>query len=267
MRSQLARPAPAAFAAVAGATAALGLLRWLRLVRCMRAGDRLADGAVAYQRCGKAHAPSVLVVGDSTGVGTGAARPEDSIAGRLAAAYPEVSIVNRAQNGAKTLDAIMQLAAAGSERYDLVLIHVGGNDVLRGTKLRALTPQVDALMRLARRLSPHVVVTTFPNLGLLSLFFPPLSWWFSRRSRVICSLFASAAKRHEVHYVEFFHPRGTCPFSREPTRYFACDRLHPSNELYRYAFEALIAATPIAALLQRSHIRAVAAVDPEIQAA
>ena len=39
------------------------------------------------------------------------------------------------------------------------------------------------------------------------------------------------------------------------------------TKLYHYAFEALIAATPIAALLQRSHIQAVAAVDREIQAA
>ena len=109
----------------------------------------------------------------------------------------------------------MQLADAGSERYDLVLIHIGGNDALRGTKLRALTPQVDALMRLARRLSPHVVVTTFPNLGLLSLFFPPLSWWFSRRSRVICSLFASTEKRHRSALCGVFPPpAGSCPFSR-----------------------------------------------------
>ena len=99
------RHSPVALAAVAGATAAVGLWRWLALVECMREGDRLADAAVAFERDGNAHAPRVLVVGDSTGVGTGAARPEDSIAGRLADAYPDVTIVNRARNGAKTLTA------------------------------------------------------------------------------------------------------------------------------------------------------------------
>lgn len=265
--TSLIRPRPAAFVAVAGATAAAGLWRWTRLVRCMRAGDRLADQAVAYARNGKAQAPTVLVVGDSTGVGTGAACPEESIAGRLAAAFPDISIVNRARNGAKTFDAILQLVDEGDGRYDLVLIHVGGNDVLRNTPLRALVPQVDALLRLAQRLSRNVVVTTLPNLGLLPMFFPPLSWLLSRRSRVVSSLFAQAAKRHDAHYVDFFHPRATDQFSRRSVRYFACDGLHPSSELYRYIYETLIEATPIATLLQRAQLRAVESSGPEIQAA
>jgi lysophospholipase L1-like esterase len=252
------RPTPAALAAVVSATAAAaGVWGWLRLARCMREGDRLADNAVPFERRGEPHAPRVLVVGDSTGVGTGAARPEDSIAGLLALAFPDVSIVNRAQNGAKTLDAITQLADEFSERYDLVLVHVGGNDVLRRTPLRALAPQVEVLMRLACRISPNVVVTTTPNIGLLPAFFPPISWWMSRRSRVLCSLFAQASKRHGAHYVDFFHSRAH-PFYRESMRYFACDRLHPSTECYRYAFDKMMTGTPIAAVFKapRAEVRA-----------
>ena len=52
--------------------------------------------------------------------------------------------VNRARNGARTLDALLQIADVGGTRCDLVLIHVGGNDVLRRTPLRALGPQVRA---------------------------------------------------------------------------------------------------------------------------
>ena len=253
--------------AVAGATAAAGLWRWSRLVRCMREGDRLAEEAVAFARDGEAHAPTVLVIGDSTGVGTGAARPEESIAGRLATAFPDVSIVNRAQNGAKTFDAVLQLVEEGDARYDLVLIHVGGNDVLRNTPLRVLAPQVDALLKRAQQHSKNVVVTTIPNLGLLPMFFPPLSWLLSRRSRLVCSMFDRAAKRHGAHYVDFFHPRATDQFSRQSVRYFASDGLHPSSELYCYIYETLIKATPIAALLQRPQLRAVESSGPEIHAA
>lgn len=250
------RPAPVAVAALAGATAALGVWRWLRFVASMRAGDELADRAVAYAREGKPHAPKILVVGDSTGVGTGAARPEESIAGLLGAAHPEVTIVNRARNGARTFDAIMQLVAEGDARYDLVLMHVGGNDVLRGTAVRALEPQVHAMMHRARRLSRNVVVTTLPNIGLLPMFFPPLSWWFSRQSRVVCGMFAEAASRHGVHYVDFFRPDETEHFCRR-SPYFACDGLHPSSALYRHIYETMIAVTPIAALLTRPHLAAV----------
>jgi lysophospholipase L1-like esterase len=257
-RIATANPAPVAIAAMAGATFALGAWRWLRLMASMRAGDELANRAVAFARNGKPHAPRVLVVGDSTGVGTGAARPEDSIAGRLGAAHPEVTIVNRARNGAKTFDAILQVIEEGEARYDLVLVHIGGNDVLRGTPVRVLAPQVEALLGRVRRLSANVVVTTLPNLGLLPMFFPPLSWWFSRQSRVVCGLFAAAAKRHGAHYVDFFHPHATEHFCRR-SGFFACDGLHPSSALYAYIYETMIAATPIATLLTRPQLAAVPA--------
>lgn len=261
-QASLVRPAPLAVAALAGATVALGVWRSLRLVGSMRAGDELAEQAVPFARDGKPQAPKVLVVGDSTGVGTGAARPEESIAGLLGAAHPELTIVNRARNGARTLDAIVQLLEEGDARYDLVLMHIGGNDVLRGTAVRALEPQVEALLLCARRLSRNVVVTTLPNLGLLPMFFPPLSWWFSRRSRVVCAMFAGAAERHGVHYVDFFHPDETEHFCRRST-YFASDGLHPSSALYRHIYETMIAATPIAALLARPHLHAVPALPPQ----
>lgn len=258
-RPVLTRSAGGAVAALAGATAVAGVWRLARLLRSMRAGDALADIAVPFERAGATpHAPAVLVVGDSTGVGTGAARPEESIAGRLAARFPDVGVVNRAANGARTLDVIMQLAGEGPGRYDLVLVHVGGNDVLRRTPVRALAPQVDALMVAARRLSPNVIVTTIPNLGLVPMFFRPLSWWVSRRSRQVCELYAKAARDHGAHYADFFHERGACPFASDPARYFASDGLHPSGALYGYVFDALMASLPIEARLRRPRLRPVA---------
>ncbi|MFO1395649.1 MAG: SGNH/GDSL hydrolase family protein [Burkholderiales bacterium] len=240
---------PALAAMVAGASLAAAGWRWYRLTQLMRIGDRLADAAVAFERPAAGHAATVLVIGDSTGVGTGAARPEDSIAGQLAAQFPHAAIVNRARNGARTFDALLQIVDAGITRYDLVLIHVGGNDVLRRTPLAALGPQVEALMLRASRLSDHVVLTTTPNVGLVPAFVPPLSWWLTRRSRDVCRLFADAARRHGAHYVDFFHPKATDPFSREPGRFFAEDGLHPSTDCYRYVYEALVARSPIATAL------------------
>lgn len=245
------RAAPPTLAAmVAGASlAAAASWRWYRLARLKRIGDRLANAAVVFERPAEGHAATVLVIGDSTGVGTGAARPEDSIAGQLAAQFPHTAIVNRARNGARTLDALLQIVDAGSARYDLVLIHVGGNDVLRRTPLRALGPQVDALVARACRLSGHVVITTTPNVGLVPAFLPPVSWWLTRRSREVCRLFADAARRHGAHYVDFFHSKATDPFSRDPHRFFAADRLHPSTDCYAYVYRDLVARSPIAAAL------------------
>ena len=246
-----------AVVALAGMTALAGVWRWAQLVQYMRVGETLADDAKAFERRTLPHAPTVLVVGDSTGVGTGASTPGESIAGLLGAAFPHVTIVNLAVNGARTLDVIMQLAGAAPGRYDLVLVHAGGNDVLRRTPLRALEPQVDALMLLARKLSSNVIVTTIPNIGLLPLFFPPVSWWMSRRSRQVCGLYAASARAHGTHYLDFFHERGACPLTADPARYFASDGLHPSNACYAYVFETMLKSTPLAARLTRPRLRPV----------
>jgi lysophospholipase L1-like esterase len=242
-----------ALLAIVGTAITAAAWRWLEFARCARIGEELANRAIAFECHAGDDAPRVLVVGDSTGVGTGAARPEDSIAGRLSAQFPGVTIVNRARNGARTLDALIQLADEGPGRYDLVLVHVGGNDVLRRTPFRALVPQVEAVMIRARRLSEHVVTTTAPNIGLLPAFFPPFSWWLSRRTKQLCELFADTAKRHGVHYVNFFHSRGSDPFRREWQRYFAQDKLHPSTDCYRYVYDALVKATPIPHALAKRH--------------
>jgi hypothetical protein len=93
------------------------------------------------------------------------------------------------------------------------------------------------------------------------VFFPPFSWWLSRRSKAVCELFGAAAARHGVHYVNFFHRRASDPFRREWQRYFAQDRLHPSTACYRYVYEALVAAAPIGRALDRQRPPAVGAAD------
>jgi lysophospholipase L1-like esterase len=237
----------AAFGLVGAATVAW---QCARLALKWRIGDRIANQATAFECCGEDCGPRVLVVGDSTGVGTGATRPEDSLAGLLARDHPEATVVNRARNGARTTDAIRQLEAEHGRRYDLILVHVGGNDILKRTPLATLPPLVDTLIEIARKMSEHVVVTTTPNVGLAPAFSPPLSWWLTRRSRQVRDLFARAAERHGAHYVNFFHARAACPFSRESRRYFARDGVHPTTDCYALVYATLRAASPIAKALK-----------------
>ena len=229
--------------------AAMMAWRWLEFARCLRVGDELARVACAFEHSAASDGPRVLFIGDSIAVGCGAARPEDSIAGLIAQEFPHVTIVNRACNGARTAEAIAQLEAEGDARYDLILMNVGGNDILKRTPFETLPAQIDALLVEARRHSDCVICTTTPNIGLVPVFFAPLSWWLTLRSRQLRDLFAAAAQRHGEHYVNFFHPRSTDPFSREWQRYYAQDRFHPSTDCYRYVYSTLRAATPLARVL------------------
>ena len=232
-------------------SAAMLTWRWFQFARCMRVGDQLASLATAYERHVAEEAPRVLIIGDSIAVGCGASRPEESIAGLVASEFPKVAIINRARNGARTAEATAQLHADGDVRYDAILINVGGNDILRGTPFHTLPAQVERLVREARRRSDCVICTTTPNVGLVPAFFAPVSWWLTRRSRQLRDMFAAAAQRHGAHYVNFFHPRATDPFSRDWQRYFAADRLHPSAECYRYVYRILREGTPLVRALAR----------------
>lgn len=203
-------------------------------------GYRLANRSRPFQRELAEHRARVLVVGDSTGVGTGALRPEDSIAGLLATEFPDVAITNRARNGAKAADAVAQLRGLpGGLRFHAVLVHVGGNDILRATPLPQLEADIAATLRAARERADTVIFMSAPNIGLCPVFFPPFSWLLTMRTRQARDLFVRISTAEGVTYIDLFRERGEDVFSRDPRRYFADDRLHPSTESYRAAYEAI----------------------------
>jgi lysophospholipase L1-like esterase len=244
--SMLARLPPLHVGAGLVVSAAFVAARVLHLRHCTSLGDAMASRARAFERPLECALRRVLVVGDSTGVGTGAEDPRHSLAGRLARDFPNVSIVNHARNGAKTRDAWEQLSPFVGESFDVVLVHVGGNDLLRRTPWQRLVADVDALLQRAGAIGRHVLVTTTPNVGLAPAFFAPLSWYLSARSRQLRDLVDAACRRHGSHYANFFHPRSCDPFSRDWQRYYAADRLHPSSACYGYVYATLLRETPLA---------------------
>ncbi|MEP7206735.1 MAG: SGNH/GDSL hydrolase family protein [Casimicrobiaceae bacterium] len=182
----------------------------------------------------------VLVVGDSTGVGTGALCAEDSIAGLLAREYPDVAITNRARNGAKAADALRQLEHLPAvARFDVVLVHVGGNDILRATPLPQLESDITATLRAARTRAATVIFMGAPDIGQCPVFFPPFSWLLTMRSRCSRDMFLRIACEEGVTYIDLFRERGAALFAGNPRRYFADDRLHPTTESYRAAYDAI----------------------------
>ncbi|MCU0928881.1 MAG: GDSL-type esterase/lipase family protein [Burkholderiaceae bacterium] len=98
----------------------------------------------------------LLIVGDSTGVGTGASAPPASLAGLLASDYPRLWIENRARDGATFADTADQLA--GDARFDVVLVLAGGNDVIRLRAPDALRADIERTVALARERGEVVVL-------------------------------------------------------------------------------------------------------------
>lgn len=190
------------------------------------------------------HAPAdaalrLLIVGDSTGVGTGASDSRHSLAGLLARAYPRLHIDNRASDGATFARVIGQLEAT-TGRYDLVLVQAGGNDVIRLRSLDDVRADIDRVAALARARGERVLLMPAGNVGNAPFFFAPVSWFMTSRARSMHGFVREAAARHDAVYVNLFKEKADDPFAQQPGLN-AADGLHPSDAGYRVWFDELMA--------------------------
>ena len=161
---------------------AAALLRLASLHRAVARARALAALGQPFERRLARSALRVLV-GDSTGVGIGANRPEESIAGLLAEDFPAADIVNVSRSGARVADALMQARACRRSglRFDVALLHIGGNDVLRATPMKKLAEDCELLLAELGEVADRTVWLGPPNLGIAPLFPPPFSWVFAAR--------------------------------------------------------------------------------------
>lgn len=229
----------------------------------------LATSGCAVWRIGKAdelarrseplqHTPAdatlrLLIVGDSTGVGTGASAPQASLAGLLAQAYPRLQIDNRARDGATFADVIGQLDGATS-RYDIVLVQAGGNDVIRLRKLADVQADIHRVALLARARGERVLLMPAGNVGNAPFFFPPVSWFMTSRARSMHGFVREAAAQNQAVYVNLFKEKANDPFAQQPGLN-AADGLHPSDAGYRVWFDELMAQGQLAPVLAPAKAR------------
>ena len=199
---------------------------------------RFAKAGRRFERRLSAQSATVLILGDSTGVGVGAARPDESVAGLLAADYPDADIVNVAVSGTRVSGAIRQARTCleAGMRFDLALLHVGGNDVVADTPLHQLADDCDTLLRELGTLAARTAWLGPPDLGLAPLFPRPYAWLMASRSRAATKVFSAAAARHNVVFVDFSAPAHVAYFRKRRRKHFAIDGFHPNSASYKYGY-------------------------------
>jgi lysophospholipase L1-like esterase len=225
----------------------------LGLVACapgkLSVAKNLSAAAQAYTAAPPQAARSLLVVGDSTGVGTGASSAQTSLAGLIGKDHPHWRIDNLAVNGAKFEDVVEQLAQAQGG-YDMVLVLAGGNDVMRGTSQKTLRTHMEQAIGLAQLKGRHVVLMPCGDVGLAPFFWPPLSWWMSSRAKDLHATAKEVAHATGITYVRLLKPRENNPFVLRSDELHAADSLHPSDAGYQQWYEELQQQGGLAPMLQ-----------------
>lgn len=180
----------------------------------------------------------LLVVGDSTAVGVGASKKDTTIAG-LFARDPNISIENRSVSGAKLSDTLMQLKGAREEKYALVLIQAGANDVINFVPYKEVEKNTLELLKVAKEKSVYAVMLSAGNVGLAPIFPYPYSRLITLRTKAVQEIIRQEAKRQGVAYVELFAERGEDVFEKDEKRYYAADGLHLRDDGYAYWYQEI----------------------------
>lgn len=212
-----------------------------RVYRAFEISRPIIASAVPYTQQG--NGIRVLFAGESTGVGTGASIPQESVAGRLGTDKPDAHIENISQNGARLLALLAVLRSLPKEKeYDVIVLHIGGNDILNFTSVDSVRSTLREVLADANVRGKTVYLLSTGDVGNAPAFGPILSLLYSFRSRELRSLFVEESERAGVVYVDLFMSRGTDPFALEPNKYHAKDGVHPSSEGYGVWYGKLKAA-------------------------
>lgn len=177
----------------------------------------------------------ILILGDSTAYGTGAAMVQETLAGRFAHDFPNIETHNYAINGSLTRDVFKQLENVQDSNYKLVIISTGGNDTWHFTNIESVARDIRSIIEKAKLISHgHVILIIYNNIASGPVFPFFIRSTLLRRTDRINKLFIAIAAELGVEAVPIFLEGEKCP-----SDFFARDGLHPSSEGYRIMYVRL----------------------------
>ena len=184
---------------------------------------------------------SLLVLGDSTAQGVGASTKEESIPALVAEKLQATYVENRSFSGAKVSDLEGQLASHRLEKYDTILVQIGGNDIVARNNAQAVASELEALLKTLPK-HDKLVVLMCGDVGVATLFPWFVRGYYTHKTLAYHEAFAEVVPRAGGTYVNLYEPKETDPFVKEPEVYFAKDQFHPSSAGYRVWFEKVLKA-------------------------
>ena len=184
--------------------------------------------------------PRVVAMGDSITLGIGDAAVPGVGAGwaaHVAHSIGASSFANLAENGTRARSlGLSQVPTGLMQRPDVVLLTVGGNDVLRGDfSPPEITERVsDALARL-RRPGREIVMISLDKIAAFDLLGRRVSTVMARRVGQVNGALGRAAAGTDVHWIN-----GAEVFAHLGASAWHIDRIRPSAEGHRALAEAAL---------------------------
>lgn len=216
-----------------------GFLALAALASCARpeaAPSSVAPGTLPPVR--------IAALGDSLAFGTGASTPENGFIfrafERVRRERPDSEIDNFAMGGSTAADVLRLQVARLRRRFDVVIICVGGNDVVRRVDPATFGATYARLIAAVRRLQPQaqIVCCGVPNVGRSPLFGGPEAGAISALARADDAQVRSVVRREHAAFVDLYAV--TSIRHADESRFLSDDRFHPSDDGYATFANALV---------------------------
>ncbi|MGY6694998.1 MAG: SGNH/GDSL hydrolase family protein [Roseinatronobacter sp.] len=170
----------------------------------------------------------LLILGDSSAAGVGVTTQESALSGQVIsrlAPFARVEWALIARSGATTRRA-RELLKAKTAQFDVAILALGVNDVLRHTRLSRFRDAQTGLMQdLRERYGVRsLLVSSVPPLGAFPIFPVPLRTHLGGRARKLDRVLQEVCREQHARHI---------PFSIKPDAcWLASDGLHPGRRLY-----------------------------------
>lgn len=207
----------------------VGILLWTFGPRLLK--TLVLIGLVSPYEQHVANAPTILVLGDSTGYGTGVKKATASVAGRMGSDFPGFNIMNDSVNG-RRLGELLPVAKTLEGEYALILLQIGANDILQKGDVTKVEQELRELVTILSEHTEHLVMLSSGNVGGSSAFTGEVAKEYEALSRVYRDMFLQVSRETELTYIDLFVEPADDPFIIEAKTYMSIDGLHPSGAGY-----------------------------------
>ncbi|MFR9776259.1 SGNH/GDSL hydrolase family protein [Micromonospora sp. MS34] len=200
----------------------------------------------------------LVLLGDSSALGVGVERFEDTIGGQLAHLLAEgptgrrVHLSSVGVSGSRSTDLATQVARALlGERPDVAVILIGANDATAMARPADAAAYLGSAVRRLREAHVEVVVGTCPDLGAVRAVAAPLRQVLAWSGRRVARAQTAAVLEAGGTVVELGVETG--PVFRADAGTLCHDGYHPSADGYRVWAHALLPAVEAAATVASRH--------------
>ncbi|MEU1751306.1 SGNH/GDSL hydrolase family protein [Micromonospora matsumotoense] len=209
---------------------------------------------------GRAGAPPLRLVllGDSSALGVGVARFDETVGGQLAHLLAEgptgrrVHLSSVGVSGSRSTDLATQVARALlGDRPDVAVVLIGANDATMMSRPLEAAAYLASAVRRLREARVEVVVGTCPDLGAVRAVSPPLRQVIGWSGRRVARAQTAAVLDAGGTVVDLGTETG--PVFRADAGTLCHDGFHPSADGYRVWAHALLPAVVAAANVASRH--------------